>query len=211
MDPEASDAPPPKISTALRRELESSQELGLIGPSSIDDHIRHALGYHAAIGTTPGAVADLGSGGGIPALVLAEQWPDCEFTLIDARERVIARLDVMVARLGWNDRVTLWLGPAETAGHAADLRSGFDVVTARGFGPPPMTAECGAPLLRLGGTLVVSEPPTTALRWPDASIMSLGLRHTDRATGPYVVMELVAPCPSRFPRRRGLPRKMPLW
>jgi 16S rRNA (guanine527-N7)-methyltransferase len=211
MDPEASGAPPPAISAALRRELGSSQELGLIGPASLDDHVRHAFGYHAAIGTTPVAVADLGSGGGLPALVLADLWPECHFTLIDARERAIARLDVMVARLGWHDRVTPWLGPAETAGHAADLRGHFDVVTARGFGPPAMTAECGAPLLRLGGTLVVSEPPTGAGRWPDSAIEILGLRHTDRPSGPYVVMEAVVPCPLRFPRRRGLPRNAPLW
>ena len=211
MDPEASGAPPPTISAALRRELESSQELGLIGPSSLDDHVRHALGYLAAIGTTPGEVADLGSGGGLPALVLVDLWPECQFTLIDARERAIARLDVMVARLGWHDRVTLWLGPAETAAHAVGLRSSFDVVTARGFGPPAMTAECGAPLLRLGGRLVVSEPPTGALRWPDASVTLLGLRRTDGASGPYAVMESVAPCPPRFPRRPGLPRNVPLW
>jgi 16S rRNA (guanine527-N7)-methyltransferase len=211
MDSEAIDAPPPTISAALRRELEATQQLGLIGPSSLDDHVRHALGYHTAIGTTPSAIADLGSGGGLPALVLADLWPDCQFTLIDARERAIARLDVMIARLGWHERVTLWLGPAETAGHEAGLRSAFDVVTARGFGPPAMTAECGAPLLVLGGALVVSEPRTAAARWPDASIASLGLRHTDRGPGPYVVMESVAPCPPRFPRRRGLPRNVPLW
>ena len=75
MSPEASKAPPPTISAALWRELESSRQLGLIGPSPLDEHVRHAIGYLGAAGVVPGAVADLGSGGGLPALVLAERWP----------------------------------------------------------------------------------------------------------------------------------------
>ena len=45
--------------------------------------------------------------------------------------------------------VTLWRA----------LRGRFDVVVARGFGPPPATAECGAPFLRVDGRLIVSDPP----------------------------------------------------
>ena len=37
----------------------------------------------------------------------------------------------------------------------------FDMVVARSFGPPPVLAECAAPLLKVGGWLLVSEPPST--------------------------------------------------
>ncbi len=211
MSPEASKAPPPTISAALWRELESSRQLGLIGPSPLDEHVRHAIGYLGAAGVVPRAVADLGSGGGLPALVLAERWPECRFTLIDVRERAIARLDVMVARLGWHHRVDPWLGSAESAGRLEALRGGFDLVTARGFGPPAMTAECAAPLLRVGGRLVVSEPPTDEGRWPEAALTLLALRRVEETVGPYAVLEATEPCPERFPRRSGQPRNAPLW
>ena len=48
---------------------------------------------------------------------------------------------------------------AEAAGHDPLLRGQFDLVTARSFGRPAVTAECAAPFLRREGLLVVSEPP----------------------------------------------------
>ena len=40
------------------------------------------------------------------------------------------------------------------------LRAGFDGALARSFGRPAVVAECAAPLLRVGGWLIVSEPPS---------------------------------------------------
>ena len=48
-----------------------------------------------------------------------------------------------VADLGWADRVRVVRARAEEAGRREDLRGTFDLVVARGFGPPAVTAECG--------------------------------------------------------------------
>jgi 16S rRNA (guanine527-N7)-methyltransferase len=102
---------------------------------------------------------------------------------------------------------------AEDAGRVENLRSSFDLVVARSFGPPAVTAECGAPFLRLGGHLIVAEPPEGQPRWPAAGLAELGLvarrRVSERST--FQILELVSVCPDRYPRRVGVPTKRPLF
>ena len=144
---------------ALMAVLERSRSLGFLGPGSLRVQVAHARGFAAAVRTAPLRVLDLGSGGGVPGLVLAAHWASSEVVLLDAAERRCAFLAESVASLGWADRVRVVRSRAEAAGRREDLRGRFDVVVARGFGPPAVTAECGAPFLVVGGRLVVSEPP----------------------------------------------------
>ena len=81
--------------------------------------------------------------------------------------------------------------------------------TARAFGPPDVTAEIGAALLAVGGTLVVSEPPPregvdTVERWPSAGIGRLGLVDAGRwhrGMFGYQAVVGASATPDRFPRR----------
>jgi 16S rRNA (guanine527-N7)-methyltransferase len=102
------------------------------------------------------------------------------------------------------------------------FRGRYDLVVARGFGPPAVTAECAAPFLELGGRLVVSDPPDEppdrgegggSRRWPTAPLAALGLAPERSFAQPYHYQALrqVAPCPDRYPRRTGVPRKRPLF
>ena len=103
---------------------------------------------------------------------------------------------------------------AEEAGREPALRGTFALVTARSFGPPPVTAECAAPFLAPDGRLVVSEPPDGADRWPAEGAAILGmelLRRTTTAAGRYQVLHQLGPVDDRFPRRTGLPGKRPLF
>ena len=84
---------------------------------------------------------------GLPGLVLVGMWPDCRATLLDAGERRCAFLAEAVDRLGLGGPGDGRAVPAEEAGRRPDLRGGFDLVVARSFGPPAVTAECGAPFL----------------------------------------------------------------
>ena len=158
---------------------------------------------------------DLGSGGGVPGLPLAARaWPACRWILLDASERRTAFLEAAVVRLHLTDRATVVRARAEDAGRRPDLRAVADLVTARGFGSPSVTAECAAPLLRVGGRLIVSEPPeSTGERWPGEPLAQLGLRPLRllRDGAGYQVLEQQAPCPERFPRRVGVPAKRPLF
>ncbi len=102
---------------------------------------------------------------------------------------------------------------AEDAARRADLRAAFDLVVVRSFGPPAVTAECGAPFLEVGGRMVVAEPPDQEPRWPADGLAQLGLAPGRRVTEPsaFQVLEQVAPCPDRYPRRVGIPAKRPLF
>jgi 16S rRNA (guanine527-N7)-methyltransferase len=132
------------------------------------------------------------------------------------QRRRAAFLTEAVAVLGLERRVRVLAERAEVVGRDPAWRGGARVVVARGFGPPAVTAECGAPLLATGGRLVVSEPPDAdATRWPAPALEALGLA-PERAVrieggAAYQVLRQASWCPERFPRRVGIPTKRPLW
>ncbi|HZD79734.1 MAG TPA: RsmG family class I SAM-dependent methyltransferase, partial [Actinomycetota bacterium] len=204
----------------LVRVLERAHRLGFIGDPPLAAHLDHAQGYAAAWDTEggvpagPGMAADLGSGGGLPALPLVLHWPASRWVLIEAGDRRAAFLESAVRDLDLGDRVVVRHERAEDAGRDPDLRAGCDLVTARSFGGPPVTAECAAPLLRVGGLLLVSEPPVAEPdRWPTAGLAELGFRRGASIDGPPAlqVLHLESACPPRYPRRVGVPGKRPLW
>jgi 16S rRNA (guanine527-N7)-methyltransferase len=209
----------PDRDAALARVLERARTLGFLGPGPLHTHIAHADGYVAVLRDIEGRVIDLGSGGGVPGLVIGIRRPELELVLIDARERSCAfLLEAIEALRLRNARVVQ--GRAEELGRG-DLRAGAAAVVARGFGPPPVIAECAAPLLRVGGLLVVSEPPDRPPRWPAERLARLGLvpRALVEVAGAgngdsgfaYQVLEQAEPCPDTYPRRVGMPAKRPLF
>jgi 16S rRNA (guanine527-N7)-methyltransferase len=210
-------------SAALMRELLSdARALGFLGPGRLDPQIRHAEGFTViARRLSPGGpprLVDLGSGGGLPGLVLAVEWPAATVALLEANGRRATFLRQAVERLGLGQRVTVVEDRAEVAGRAADLRAGFDGVLARSFGRPAVLAECAAPLLKVGGWLLVSEPPRSEAegqggRWPADQLRQLGLEPGEvlHEGFEYRTLLQAVPCPDRFPRRNGVPAKKPLF
>ncbi len=196
--------------------LAAARDRGLLGPGELRAHVDHARGFRmpAASGAGPTAV-DLGAGAGVPGLVLALDFPEWRWTFVEASARRVAFLQWAVGHVGVGDRVRIEHARAELVGRSEDHRGRYDVVVARGFGPPAATAECAAPLLRLGGRALVSDPPAPgrSVRWPAGPLAVLGLRVEELRSGPPAVAELrcIARCPDRFPRRDGVPRRRPLW
>lgn len=176
----------------------------------------HSAGYATALDVAPGVVVDLGSGGGVPGLVLAvECWREAHMTLLDASQRRCTYLELCVADLALEPRVAVVWARAEEAGRDEARRATADAVVARSFGPPAATAECAAPLLRVGGALVVSEPPDgLGDRWDPAGLHRLGLeRETTTVVegATFTRLRQVAPCPATYPRRPGIPTRRPLF
>lgn len=212
------------VHDALITELERAQELGFLGPGPVDTHVDHARGFAAGLDGPPARFLDLGSGGGVPGLVLALDWPGASAVLLDAGERRCAFLREAVERLGLDGRVDVVRQRAEEAGRSPTLRGRFDLVVARSFGPPAVTAECAAPFLQVGGRVVVSEPPPEdsaegaasshdAVRWPPEGLAQLGLSPAAAWRHDYGYQSLVqrSPCPDRYPRRVGQVAKRPLF
>ncbi len=149
----------------------------------------------------------------MPGLVLALVYPGLTWSLVEGSERRAAFLDDAVADLALASRVEVLADRAENVGRSPAYRAAADLVVARSFGPSPVLAECAAPLLRVGGALIVSEPPGSpvAERWVGA--VGIGLGPADHHPGPpaFVVLRQVSVCPDRYPRRVGIPAKRPLW
>lgn len=201
--------------------LERSRQLGFLGPGPIEAHIPHALAFASASHPDPARALDLGAGGGLPGLVLAASvWPATVWTFVDANLRRTDFLREAVAALDLGARVEVITERAEVVGQDATRRGTYDLVVARSFATPAVTAECAAPLLRVGGRLVVSEPPDVdlAARWPGEPLAAMGFapphaRTVDLDDGPVhlAVIELAELAPARLPRRVGIPVKRPLF
>lgn len=201
--------------------LDKAAQLGFLGGMPIEEQIDHALGFvycvETALGRQPRSLLDLGSGGGVPGLVLASCWPACRVVLLDSSDRRTAFLSAEVETLFAGRSIEVLRRRAEDAGRDDALRETLDLVTARSFGSPAVVAECGAPLLAEQGVLVVSEPPgdQSEARWPALGLSELGLSsgasvRFDGRFG-YQVLWKVGVTPSRFPRRVGIPSKRPLF
>jgi 16S rRNA (guanine527-N7)-methyltransferase len=153
--------------------LVESQRVGMLGDRPIAEVIEHAGAFVLALANVTGTVVDLGSGGGVPGLVIARARPDLRLVLVDRRSSRTDHLQRLVARLGLTDRVEVLTVDAITLG---ERRAGVaDAVVARCFGAPASTLRAAAPLVRLGGLIVVSEPRRALDRWPQALLDELGL------------------------------------
>lgn len=166
------------------------------------------------LGEGPGVVFDLGSGGGLPALPCALAAPGWTWVLVESQLRRADHLVSACRRLGLTEWVEVIHARAEDVGRDPGRRGTADVVMARSFGPPAVVAECAAPLLRVGGRLLVSEPPATQDRWPEDGLALVGLSpagtHNVGGLG-FVQLVQQVPCPAEFPRRPGIPGKSPLF
>ena len=193
--------------------LERARRLGVLGPGPVDEHVIHARGFVSALADLPDGsiVVDLGSGGGVPGLVIGAKLPKLRLVLLDSLERRVALLEEAVITLGWTDRAEALLARAEDVGRQEQWRGSVDAVTARSFGPPATVAECASPLLRVGGLLIVSEPPDSPDRWPTEGLARFGLVDTNSEIPGMRVLRQDSPCPEEFPRRVGVPAKRPLF
>jgi len=194
--------------------LASAREQHFLGPGEVEAHVDHSLAFAALVPEPPDRAVDLGSGAGVPGLVLALLWPASSWCLVDANVRRTEFLRHAIEFLELDDRVQVLTSRAEVVGRDPEWRGTADLVVARGFGPPAVVAECAAPLLRPGGGLVVAEPPGgDPDRWPAGGLELLGLVAAGRITTPVALQRLqqVAPCPDRYPRRVGVPAKRPLF
>jgi 16S rRNA (guanine527-N7)-methyltransferase len=206
-----------------------ARRLGFLGPPPVGEQVDHATvfaGVLEAAGIGPAAFLDLGSGGGLPGLVIAALWPEHRGTLLDASQKRTAFLRRTVVTLGWQSRVDVVEGRAEDLARDPGLRGRFSLVVARSFATPSVTAEIGGAFLLAEGRLAVSEPMTPCDsagpkrstepegRWPADGLGRLGLLPAVIRSGVGVRVAVIgrrSEVADRWPRGSGIPAKRPLW
>ena len=198
--------------TSLIEVLERARTAGFLGPGPVRAHVTHARSFLDALPRDIDLMVDLGSGGGVPALPLLLDRLQLRGVLVESMRKRAHFLEWAVDTLGLADRVTVRVERAEVAAHQPDLHRAADVVTARGFASPAVTAECAVGFLRVGGRLIVSEPPSSVGRWPDGPLADLGLGPAERR-GSVAVLQFHGPVPGgrTYPRRTNQLVKRPLF
>jgi 16S rRNA (guanine527-N7)-methyltransferase len=149
-------------------------ERGLIGPREVprlwERHLLNCAVMSPAI-EPDASVADIGSGAGLPGLVLALCRPDLLVTLVEPMLRRVRFLEEAVSNLGL-ERVEIVRARAEElkVGH------GYDVVTARALAPLDRLGKWCLPLVRTGGTLLAlkGESATAELEAAFSTLQRLG-------------------------------------
>ncbi|MFA6023600.1 MAG: 16S rRNA (guanine(527)-N(7))-methyltransferase RsmG [Candidatus Gracilibacteria bacterium] len=117
-----------------------------------DKHIPDALAILDFCEIQAGdCVADIGTGGGLPGLALAQALPTASFTLMDATAKKITAVEAMAKELDLKN-VTGLAGRFEALAHEKTLREHFDFATARAVAELPVLLEYASGFLQVGGS-----------------------------------------------------------
>jgi 16S rRNA (guanine527-N7)-methyltransferase len=168
--------------------------------------------HHAT--STPLRVIDVGSGGGLPGLVLAIVLPDMHFTLLESTGKKAEFLRHAAASLGLKN-VAVLSERAEKVGQSPHHRERYDAAVARAVGPMAVIAELTIPLVRIGGQVLLIKGARAEEELTEAR-QALYLLHTHHAgtletpTNRLVVLEKARKTPKVYPRREGEPKRVPL-
>jgi 16S rRNA (guanine527-N7)-methyltransferase len=162
---------PATLTEVLRR----AQRLGTLGDRPVEEVIEHARLFLAALTDVTGKVLDMGTGAGVPGLIIAHDRSDLSLVLVDRRATRMDELARAVQALGCEDRVTAITADLKDLGRQPEHGGQYDAVVSRGFGAPDVTLRSARPMLRMGGRLVVTEPRQPhPERWPKELLQTLG-------------------------------------
>jgi len=187
-------------------------ERGLIGPRETTRlWDRHLLNCAAVAGLVPdpSSVVDLGSGAGLPGLVLAMLLPESEVVLLEPMARRAAFLEECARVLGLRNAAVCRARAQEVAGQLA-----ADVVTARAVAPLDRLAGLALGLVRPGGLVLAMKGAGAARELTRAGpvLRRLGVRDAvvvrvpgGKAGPPPTVVRLTAPASAEI--ARGVARR----
>lgn len=182
----------------------------------VERHLADSLSALALPGVAGAAsIVDIGSGAGFPGIPLAMARPHTAVTLVESERRKGEWL-----RRASGGCPNVRVVSARTEELASDEREAWSLATARAVGPLPVVLELAAPLVAVGGSVVVwrgdhgAEEEDRAAR----AAAELGLEPLPavpvtpfpgarRHLLPFAKREAT---PSRYPRRPGRAAKRPL-
>lgn len=168
---------------------------------------------------TARSIVDVGSGGGLPALVLALALPHSRVVAVESIGKKCRFVEEAVEVLGLRN-IEVKQGRAEELGRG-ECRGYFEAGVTRALSGLPVDAELVIPLLQENGVFVDMKGPLSdeELTQGEAALDILGAEWEEvRRVEPFpgalnrwlYVARKTAATPERYPRRTGVPAKRPL-
>ncbi len=169
----------------------------------------------------PRKCIDVGTGCGVPGLLVAIALPAVELTLLDSVRRKTKAIEDISATIGLNSRTTTITERVEITGHNPHYRNKFDLALARAVATPPVVAEYLVPFLKEDGEAILfrgkwnhkeQEYLSKALVPLNAYISHVAVQELPANKGIRHQIRLKAAnsCPTTYPRKTGIPQKKPL-
>lgn len=166
------------------------------------------------------ALADIGSGAGFPSIPLKIAFPQLKITIVDSLAKRIRFLEEVGSSLKL-EGVSCIHGRAEDVARLPAHRDRYDVATARAVARLAGLNELCLPFVRAGGSFVAMKGSDLSEEIEESrfSIKQLNgeLQEVRRLELPIerserhlVLIRKVCPTPKSYPRKAGIPLKMPL-
>jgi 16S rRNA (guanine527-N7)-methyltransferase len=186
----------------------------------IDTHVADSLSALSIEALTQArSLVDIGSGAGLPGLVLAAALPRARVDLLESVGRKCAFIEHAVSTLALTNARAVCARAEQWA--AAAGAEAYRAVTARAVGRLATVLEYAAPLLEPGGVIVAwkgrRDPEEEDEAERAAAVLGLGFTAVEQVE-PFAgsrnrhlhVYTKQAPTPPGYPRRAGMARKRPL-
>jgi 16S rRNA (guanine527-N7)-methyltransferase len=165
-------------------------------------------------------IIDVGTGAGLPGAPLKIVLPEIELVLLDATTKKAKFLHHLKQKLGLDD-IEIVVGRAEEIAHQTHYREKFDIVLSRAVAGLSALVELTLPFCTVGGRFIAQKKAGVDLEINEAAkaIHTLGgrPRETKRINLAelgeerwLIVIDKIAPTPSQYPRRPGVPGKRPI-
>lgn len=212
----------PALADYARRMLRQNEVMNLTAITQPRDvatlHLLDSAAVAKYIRLDGKQVVDVGTGAGLPGMVLRILRPDFDLTLLDSLGKRVDWLASVCADMGL-DRVTCVHARAED--FAAQRREGYDVAVSRAVAQLNVLSELMLPLVKVGGVMVAmksvgSDEEIAAARGAvgqlggrvreciDYAIPGADVKHR------LVVIDKVRPTPKQYPRPFARIKKQPL-
>jgi 16S rRNA (guanine527-N7)-methyltransferase len=163
------------------------------------------------------AVLDIGSGGGLPAVPLAVEFPNLTVTMTDSVNKKMEFLQTVIEKLQLKNAAAIH---TRIEDFAAKNRERFDIVTAKAVAPLPTLLEYAMPLLKVGGRLYAFkganyrneiDKSTRALKLLGGVIEKVYEKELDgEITRCLLIIKKNEKTENKYPRQKNLPRTQPL-
>jgi len=203
--------------------LEWNEKINLTAITDVDDIIlKHFIDSMTVLKYIEKgkSIIDVGTGAGFPGIPIAIMREDVKITLLDSVNKRINFLNEVCSELKINNIETIH-GRAEEAGQNKQYREKYDIAVSRAVANMTTLSEYLIPFVKVGGICICMKGSEIdhELEQAKFAIKELGgkIEKVEKFNLPdsdiernIVIIKKIKPTPNRYPRKAGMPSKMPI-